>query len=60
MPETRSRWSIEPYVALTIAINLIGWGLTIGKILTKIDTLEHRTDKLEHRVFPEADASERK
>lgn len=66
MAETNGRWKLSPMMGLTIAINLIGWGITIGTILTKLDALDQRVTKTENtnadqwRAIRPAEASERK
>lgn len=59
MVETNGRWKIAPITAITVAINLIGWGITLGTILTRLDAHENRLARLEDAIFPTLHASER-
>lgn len=52
-------WKISPVTAATIAINLVGWGITLGTILTKLDSHNQRIVRIEDTVFPTARADER-
>lgn len=52
--ESNGRWKVSPITALTLAINLVGWGITVGTILTKLDSLEKKATALELKISTES------